>query len=101
MPTGNMLYAYKEKRMNEYEYSYKYMELLVKRDVSFKSVIRSFANGLDAIEFLCWERTGDFCHRYILGFLIEKIAQMDVKEITPSGEIIDLPYESIDKWLRK
>ncbi len=36
--------------------------------------------GEDAI-ILCWEKSGKFCHRYLVARWIEKYLNIDIKEI--------------------
>lgn len=101
MPTWKMLEEYKHGHLSSKDYSYEYLELLIKRDVSFRNIFNNFSNNDRVVEFLCWERVGEFCHRYLVGYLFERFLDTKVKEIIPSGKTINLPYESIDKWLGK
>ena len=72
-PTGNILYRYKNKQINENEYiEWYYSDVLF--DLEPRPLIRQlkYLVRSSKIILLCYEKPFDFCHRYIVSHWFSK-----------------------------
>jgi len=74
-PTYDLLNKWKNKKINEKEYTEEYLQILNKLDPH--KIYQQL--GEDAI-LLCYEKSGDFCHRYIVANWFKKYGY-DVEEL--------------------
>jgi len=68
-PTSELLWAYKNGRINELQYEKQYLKILEDRGLTPKQVLQDLGN--DAV-LLCFEKTGYFCHRHIAAEWLRK-----------------------------
>jgi len=97
-PTWSMVQSYRDGIITDKEYTTQYYKLLLERKTDLKSIVEFFNNE---VTFLCYESIGKFCHRYLLGYLIEKSLGIIVQEIDAKGDKLSLPYEKIFEWFKK
>lgn len=80
-PSKELLQGYKEEKISKEEY----VELYLKQLKSFngKQAIQELIDMAreEDVTLLCYEKNGDFCHRFILGEYLEKIFDIEVKII--------------------
>jgi len=74
-PTYELLNKWKNKKINEREYIEEYLQILNKLDPH--KIYQQL--GEDAI-LLCYEKSGDFCHRHIVADWFKKYGY-DVEEL--------------------
>ena len=68
-PSGALLGLWKKEQITEEEYSYIYLDLLTKRNLSPEVIIEMLPNDCYLI---CYEKPYEFCHRRILADYIQK-----------------------------
>jgi uncharacterized protein YeaO (DUF488 family) len=69
-PTWELLTDIKANKINEQQYSERYIALLEQRNITPEKLYHDLPDG--AI-LMCYEKTGDFCHRRVLaGWLLDK-----------------------------
>lgn len=72
-PRYDMFLEWKSGKINDSQYTEKYKEWLDSLDKQeIREVIKELKNEGKTIIFLCYEKTGDFCHRHILADWIEE-----------------------------
>lgn len=77
-PSWELLRAYKNGQVDEDGYVEWYLRLLTER----KLVPQQVADTLDeGSVLLCYEKLGDFCHRYIVAEWLEAGADVEVTEL--------------------
>lgn len=72
-PSTDLLFSYKENKINEEQYKKRYLEELKK--LSFNIIIKFLLKELENkdVILLCYENKNSFCHRHILRELLNKI----------------------------
>lgn len=66
VPNRQLLNDFKHNNLSEVEYAQRYVKLII--DVNFKLLYNSYQDYV----FLCYEKKGDFCHRHVLRFIMNR-----------------------------
>lgn len=84
-PTWDMVMGYKNGKINEAEYTRKYEQLIAERMRQDNGPIKNLVNEIKQgnVVLVCYCKSGDFCHRYILAELLS-----EVDGIKYAGELI-------------
>lgn len=80
-PTYNILMDYKNKDINEHEYTIRfYYEVLYKYNPGdlLKALINQFGNN---VTLMCYEKPGEFCHRRLVANYINESLNLNISEL--------------------
>ena len=84
-PSNKILWDYKKGKIDEMEYTSKYLDQLNELGVDrIIKMIQIFGNN---VVLLCWESPEKFCHRHILADYINKNSNINVEEFGKEKEI--------------
>ena len=84
-PSDKILWDYKKGKIDEMEYTSKYLDQLNELGVDrIIKMIQIFGNN---VVLLCWESPEKFCHRHILADYINKNSNINVEEFGKEKEI--------------
>ena len=84
-PSNKILWDYKKGKIDEMEYTSKYLDQLNELGVDrILQMIQIFGNN---VVLLCWESPEKFCHRHILADYINKNSGVIVEEFGKENEI--------------
>ena len=84
-PSDKILWDYKKGKIDEMEYTSKYLDQLNELGVDrIIKMIQIFGNN---VVLLCWESPEKFCHRHILADYINKNSGVVVEEFGKENEI--------------
>jgi uncharacterized protein YeaO (DUF488 family) len=75
-PTWELIKKYKSDRDEEY-----YIEHYYKNILNFLDAKKVYEELGENAVLLCWEKSGDFCHRRIVAEWLEKELKIEIKEI--------------------
>ena len=84
-PSDKILWDYKKGKIDEMEYTSKYLNQLNERGVD--RIIKMIQIFGDNVVLLCWESPEKFCHRHILADYINKNSNINVEEFGKEKEI--------------
>jgi len=79
-PSWSMIHAYQDGNMDEDEYSKKYIELLISREINPVDLYKALTFEYDEIILLCYEPPNKFCHRRVLAKWIEDANHVEIPE---------------------
>ncbi len=81
-PHQDILNYYRFGTYTKEKYSERYRAQILHSDILDDEIYRLYqeSNGYDAIFLLCYEKTGDFCHRYILSDELNNIYGLEIDE---------------------
>lgn len=81
-PRQELLEAFKSNLVGEEEFSRKYIEETKPRieKIAERIKIASVMTGKKKLVLLCYEKTGDFCHRHLLAGMLGEIG-IEVEEV--------------------
>ena len=77
-PTWDLIMQHKNGKSTDEQYTEQYKQLLSDRDVTPESIYNELPDGA---VLLCYEKSGDFCHRRILAEMIEESYNIEMLEI--------------------
>lgn len=77
-PSWELLRAYKSGQVDEDGYTEWFLRLLKERQLVPQQVADNLADGS---VLLCYEKSGDFCHRYIVAEWLEAGADVEITEL--------------------
>ena len=77
-PSRKLLFSYKNNQINEEQFKEEYYKMLNRLDLS--KILTKF-NVSDNVILLCYEKTGNFCHRHLLADYLNSNFDMNIKEL--------------------
>lgn len=80
-PSEYILKRYKDGVINEEQYTKEYIEYLESRKDKIIDYLRILFLDKRNVVFLCYEKSGDFCHRRILADWFKKNTGLEIPEI--------------------
>ena len=80
-PSEHILKRYKDGYINEEQYTKEYIEYLESRKDKIVNYLRALFLDERNIVFLCYEKSGVFCHRRILADWFKKNTGLEMPEI--------------------
>ena len=84
-PSDKILWDYKKGKIDEMEYTSKYLDQL--NELGVDRIIKMIQIFGDNVVLLCWESPEKFCHRHILADYINKNSNISVEEFGKEKEI--------------
>ena len=84
-PSNKILWDYKKGKIDEMEYTSKYLDQL--NELGVDRIIKMIQIFGDNVVLLCWESPEKFCHRHILADYINKNSGVVVEEFGKEKEI--------------
>ena len=84
-PSNKILWDYKKGKIDEMEYTSKYLDQL--NELGVDRIIKMIQIFGDNVVLLCWESPEKFCHRHILADYINKNSCVVVEEFGKENEI--------------
>ena len=84
-PSNKILWDYKKGKIDEMEYTSKYLDQL--NELGVDRIIKMIQIFGDNVVLLCWESPEKFCHRHILADYINKNSGVIVEEFGKENEI--------------
>jgi len=86
-PSSKTLQLFKDRIINKEEYKDRYMQKLHKFFSNPQEVFNCLRTQWDDkdVALLCYEKSGDFCHRHILAKWLSKGLGIEIEEITNKG----------------
>ena len=84
-PSNKILWDYKKGKIDEMEYTSKYLDQL--NELGVDRIIKMIQIFGDNVVLLCWESPEKFCHRHILADYINKNSNINVEEFGKEKEI--------------
>ena len=84
-PSNKILWDYKKGKIDEMEYTSKYLNQL--NELGVDRIIKMIQIFGDNVVLLCWESPEKFCHRHILADYINKNSNINVEEFGKEKEI--------------
>ena len=84
-PSNKILWDYKKGKIDEMEYTSKYLDQL--NELGVDRIIKMIQIFGDDVVLLCWESPEKFCHRHILADYINKNSNINVEEFGKEKEI--------------
>ena len=84
-PSNKILWDYKKGKIDEMEYTSKYLDQL--NELGVDRIIKMIQIFGDNVVLLCWESPEKFCHRHILADYISKNSNINVEEFGKEKEI--------------
>ena len=84
-PSDKILWDYKKGKIDEMEYTSKYLDQL--NELGVDRIIKMIQIFGDNVVLLCWESPEKFCHRHILADYINKNSGVVVEEFGKENEI--------------
>ena len=84
-PSNKILWDYKKGKIDEMEYTSKYLDQL--NELGVHRIIKMIQIFGDNVVLLCWESPEKFCHRHILADYINKNSNINVEEFGKEKEI--------------
>ena len=84
-PSDKILWDYKKGKIDEMEYTSKYLNQL--NELGVDRIIKMIQIFGDNVVLLCWESPEKFCHRHILADYINKNSGVVVEEFGKENEI--------------
>ena len=84
-PSDKILWDYKKGKIDEMEYTSKYLDQL--NELGVDRIIKMIQIFGDNVVLLCWESPEKFCHRHILADYINKNSNINVEEFGKEKEI--------------
>lgn len=84
-PSNKILWDYKKGKIDEMEYTSKYLDQL--NELGVDRIIKMIQIFGDNVVLLCWESPEKFCHRHILADYINKNSGVVVEEFGKENEI--------------
>ena len=84
-PSDKILWDYKKGKIDEMEYTSKYLDQL--NELGVDRIIKMMQIFGDNVVLLCWESPEKFCHRHILADYISKNSNINVEEFGKEKEI--------------
>ena len=84
-PSNKILWDYKKGKIDEMEYTSKYLDQL--NELGVHRIIKMIQIFGDNVVLLCWESPEKFCHRHILADYINKNSGVVVEEFGKEKEI--------------
>ena len=76
MPTWSMVDKYKKKLISKRDYVKEYIALLRSRG----TVKELYSCIPDNSTLMCWEKSGEFCHRRVFALYVEEVLDIQIKE---------------------
>ena len=84
-PSNKILWDYKKGKIDEMEYTSKYLDQL--NELGVDKIIKMIQIFGDNVVLLCWESPEKFCHRHILADYINKNSCVVIEEFGKEKEI--------------
>ena len=84
-PSNKILWDYKKGKIDEMEYTSKYLDQL--NELGVDRIIKMIQIFGDNVVLLCWESPEKFCHRHILADYINKNSCVVIEEFGKEKEI--------------
>jgi hypothetical protein len=75
-PSRGLLFDWKDNKLTKKEYTERYLGELNSRGITLGNITTMIPDGCT---LLCWEKPGDFCHRHILSWILNKLG-IEAKE---------------------
>jgi len=77
-PSEDILWNYKNGKMDEMKYTSMYLDQLDK--LGIRNILLKIHHYGDDVILLCWEAPDKFCHRHILADYINRNSKLNIKE---------------------